>query len=86
MSTKADLYFVEGGMDICLSILHITNPCMAPSYVRSLLDFLMSRTVLDADILVMAPLQWKVSLIGMSQLRFRGLCLVDRHDSCFLEG
>ena len=68
MPTKAHLNFLEGGMDIGLSILHITDPYMAPSYPRSLLDFLMSRIVLDADILVVAPLQWKVSLIDMSLL------------------
>ena len=45
MPTKAHLNFVEGGMDIGLSILHITDPYMAPPYARSLLDFLMSRTV-----------------------------------------
>ena len=60
MPTKAHLYFVEGGMDIGLSILHITDPYMAPSYARSLLDFLMNRNVEDADILVEAPILWKV--------------------------
>ena len=80
MPTKAHLNFVEGGMDIGLSVLHIADPYMAPSYARSLLDFLMSRSVIDADILVVAPLKWKASLIDMSLL----LCHDYRHDSCSL--
>ena len=68
ITTKAHLYFVKGGMDIGLSIQHITDPYMSPSYARSLLDFLMNSTVVDAEILVEVPLLRKVWLIGISLL------------------
>ena len=45
--------------DVGLSILHITDPYMSPSYARSLLDFLMNSTVVDAEILVEVPLHRK---------------------------
>ena len=60
MNDKANLYFVEGGLSIGLSVLHLTDLCMALSFSRALLDCPLKRENVEAEILLEGPLLWDI--------------------------